>query len=285
MKPVKINSGTELYCIFGSPVRHSFSPLMHNAAFRSAGIDAVYLAFEPPSIGEAVSSMRTLNIRGASVTIPYKIGVMHHVDAVDGLAAHIGSVNTLVNSDGKITGYNTDGYGALLALRNGGVSIDNARCLLLGNGGSARAIACALLESGAGVIIAGRNALRIGGLAEDLRKVNASVTSILLEEINRGFMESIDIIINTTPVGMAPDVEKSPLDIDLIAKRHAVFDIVYAPHVTAFLSAARRRGCAVVHGIDMLVFQGARQFELWTGKPAPVTVMRRAIRKHLRHTR
>jgi shikimate dehydrogenase len=285
MKSIEINSGTDCYCIFGSPVSHSASPLMHNAAFRERGINAVYLAFNPPSIGEAVASMKSLGIKGASVTIPFKIDVLPHCDNVNPIAADIGSVNTLINRDGLITGFNTDGYGAVRALEERKVTLKGSVCLVIGNGGSARAIAFTLIENGASVIIAGRNAGRIEHLAEDLRKTAPNTRSMLLERIDTNIMESVDIIINTTTVGMTPDTGSVPLDIKLISARHVVFDIVYSPHMTRFLTAARDRGSLTVHGIDMLVYQGARQFELWTGKPAPIKTMMRATRRHLRRTK
>lgn len=282
MKTLDIHSGTQLYCIFGNPVRHTVSPLMQNAAFRESGIDAVYLAFEPSSIREAVSAMKAIGIRGASVTIPFKMEVLGLCDAVDPLASEIGSVNTLLNTGGTITGYNTDGYGAVRALENGGVSIAGSRCLVIGNGGSARAIAFALQAAGAGVIIAGRNRSRIEALAGDLAKTSPAARSVLIGELDQTLMESVDIVINTTPVGMAPDTASTPIDTGLLTARHAVFDIVYMPHVTGLLAAAREKGCTAVHGIDMLVFQGARQFEIWTGRPAPVELMARAAREGIR---
>jgi shikimate dehydrogenase len=285
MKSIEINSGTDCYCIFGNPVRHTVSPLMHNAAFSELGINAIYLAFEPSTIGEAVTSMKALDIKGASVTIPFKIDVLRHCDEIDPLAANIGSVNTLINRDGAIAGFNTDGYGAVRALQESNVLLKNAICLIIGNGGSARAIAFALLANGTAVIITGRNAGRIEKLAEDLRTIAPSTRSVLLDDIDNLFMESVDIIINTTPVGMTPDTGSTPLGINLISARHTVFDIVYAPHMTGLLAAARDRGSTIVHGIDMLVFQGARQFELWSGKPAPVKTMMRAVQKHLNRTK
>ncbi len=281
MKYQAINSRTELYCIFGKPVRHSISPLMHNAAFAETGIDAVYLAFEPASIGVAVSAMKSLGIRGASVTIPFKIDVIRHLDDIDPLANSIGSVNTIVSTDGRLTGYNTDGYGAVLAIEQSGITLHGKTCMVIGNGGSARAIALTLSERGAPVIIAGRNENRVNALAQDLRTVAPKTRSVLLKDVQASFMESVDVIINTTPVGMMPDIESTPIDISLITARHVVFDIVYAPHETRLLAAANKMGCRIVRGVDMLVLQGARQFELWTGKIAPVETMRHTAYQHL----
>lgn len=281
MKTHQIDSNTDLYCIVGSPVRHSLSPVIHNTAFQKNGINAVYLAFEPSSIESAVESIRSLGIKGASVTIPFKIDVLRYVDEADPLASAIGSVNTLVNADGKIIGHNTDGYGAIRALANNKINVENSRILLIGNGGSARALAYTLLQNGASVMLGGRNLARVEGLARDLEKKYRKVRSLLIGDLDRKHMESVDVIINTTPVGMAPDTDSMPIPDALLLKRHAVFDIVYSPLKTKLLDAAQKKGCAVVNGIEMLIFQGARQFELWTGKPAPIDAIYSAITSRL----
>ncbi len=275
-----INSSTDLYCVFGSPVSHSVSPVMHNAAFRETGLNAVYLAFEPSSIEGAMRSMRELGIRGASITIPFKVEALRHADSVDTLASDIGSINTLVNSGGSLIGHNTDGRGAAAALERAGVRIDGSTCLVIGNGGSARAIAATLAARGARIIITGRNGERIRGLAAALRPAEPA-RPVELNALECGLMETVDIIINTTPVGMTPHEDGIPMPDDLLLARHVVFDIVYAPHETRLLAAARSRGCVVVHGIEMLLHQGVLQFELWTGLTAPVETMRHAIFSHL----
>lgn len=282
MNSENCNADTELFCIFGRPVRHSLSPAMHNAAFKAAGINAVYLAFSPSSIHAAVSAMKALGIRGASVTIPFKTEVITSCDELDPSAAAIGSVNTLMNREGIITGYSTDGDGAVMALEHAGVAPSDARFLVIGNGGSARAIAYSLLAAGGRVIIAGRNPERARACADDLSSLFGAVESIGIPECTPSFMKGIDVVINTTPVGMAPATEASPIPADLLEKRHTVFDIVYAPHRTRLIEEALARGCAVVYGIDMLIFQGAKQFELWTGRPAPLDAMREAAMAHLR---
>ena len=275
-----INSDTALYCIFGKPVRQSLSPVMHNRAFRETGINAVYLAFEPASAGAALQAMRSLGIRGASVTIPFKVDIMNGIDAIDPLAENIGSVNTLINDRGMITGYNTDGYGALRALGERDIPIRNAVALVLGNGGSARAIAFTLLANGARVILAGRNPEKVAGLARDLSRNHDPVESVLIRDLDRAIMDTVDIIINTTPAGMAPDTDSSIIGDELILPRHAVFDIVYSPHLTRLLAGAEKKGCTIVHGIDMLIYQGVRQFELWTGTEAPAAAMAAAVYEH-----
>lgn len=276
-----IDSHTQLYAVFGRPVRHSLSPVMHNAAFRESGIDAAYLAFEPESIRDAVQSMKSLGIPGASVTIPFKIDILACLDDIDRHAAEIGSVNTLHNLGGSIVGYNTDGRGAVRALVESGVDIEGASCLIIGNGGSARSIGFSLVTHHASLLIAGRSTERARALASDLGGDPSAVRAIGIQEIGPAVMEGIDIIINTTPVGMADDARNIPIAPDLISPRHTVFDIVYVPRTTRLLLEASRRKAHTVHGIDMLVYQGALQFELWTGQEAPVEAMFRAVNEAL----
>ena len=278
---ININASTALYCIFGNPVKHSLSPAMQNAAFRELGINAVYTAFEAASIKNAIAAMKALNIRGASVTIPFKVQAMKFVDAIDPLAKDIGSINTLVNLNGKIHGYNTDGMGALEALNNNGVQVEKSQVLILGNGGSARAIAFTLLTQKANVTIAGRNEKNILKLANIIKKKYRNITTISLNKIDKEYMSNIDIIINTTPVGMNPNIDKMPMEPALLQKKHTVFDIVYSPHNTKLLKTGKAKGCRIIHGIEMLINQGAKQFEIWTGKKAPLKVMEKAIRKYI----
>ncbi len=273
-----ITAKTDVYCIFGNPVRHSLSPLIHNSAFEELGINAVYVAFEPDSIEQGVRSMRELGIKGASITIPFKVDVIPFLDSIDPLAERIGSVNTLLNLDGKIIGYNTDGLGATLALKNNHIEIENQTYLVIGNGGSARAIAFTLLQNNAKIVIAGRNQQRIANLKNDLAK-HGTVDHILLDELEENYMENVDVIINTTPVGMHPEAEKSPIKNSLIVEKHAVFDIVYSPDITILLKTANEKGCIIVRGFEMLLYQGVKQFEIWTGKEAPVQTMYNVLDK------
>lgn len=278
---MNINAATELFCIFGNPVNHSLSPVMHNAAFAASGMNAVYMAFQPAGIRDALAAMRALPITGASITSPFKTAVMDFLDDVDSLALDIGSVNTLHYSRGKLKGYNTDGYGALMALVEAGIGIRGTRFLVIGNGGSARAIAFTLLQAGGEIVIAGRNAERIAALAGDLKEKSSRVDHILLPDLTSASMKGTGVVINTTPAGMEPDTDCIPLEDELILPEHALFDIVYAPHWTRFLLKGKQKGCRVLHGIEMLIYQGAKQFELWTGRRAPADVMRAAVGKHL----
>lgn len=283
MHNLRIDSQTELYCIFGRAVKHSLSPGMHNAAFRATERNAVYLAFQPDSIAHAIDAMRALKISGASVTMPFKEEVLQYIDEVDILAEKIASVNTLVNRENRIKGYNTDGYGALMALQQHTVSLNRSKVLLLGNGGAARAIAWTLLLEGVDITIAGRNIHRVTSLLEDLRGEKGEVASLLISDISREFIGNVDIIINTTPVGMMPDSDHMPIDGDLLNSRHIVFDIVYPPHMTKLLQTAQKKGCKIIFGVEMLLYQGVKQFEIWTGNRAPEEVMRQILKENM-HT-
>jgi len=277
-----INSNTQLYCIFGKPVKHSLSPVMQNAAFRSLNIDAVYLAFEVENIGDAISSMRTLNIRGASITIPFKRDAMEHIDIIDPLARDIGSINTLLYKKDKITGYNTDGYGALLSLIDNNIEVKGLNILIIGNGGSARAISFTLINEGANIIIAGRNINRILPLINDIEKSGKKTPYTLIKDISLEFMQDIDIIINTTSVGMTPAIDQTPLHKDLILKKHIIFDIVYSPNTTKLLQIGITKGSKIIHGIEMLINQGVKQFQIWTDQRVSYEIMKKAIKKQLK---
>ncbi len=272
-----INAKTQLYGIFGNPVSHSLSPVLHNAAFQHRGINAVYLAFQPSSLHEAIESMKSLPIHGASITIPFKTDVLQYIDHLDPLAEDIGAVNTLVLREGRIHGYNTDGIGVLIPLQKAGFDSSRSRILILGNGGSARAIAYTLLQEGASVILCGRNRERVSRLVNELSCKYPSVESLLFNQLNSSLMLEVDFIINTTTVGMHPDIDDTPLSTDFLMPKHTVFDIVYAPPQTRLLLDAEERGCRIIKGLEMLLHQGARQFEIWTNQKAPLEIMRRAL--------
>ena len=278
---MNINSNTELYGIFGMPVRHSLSPVLHNAAFLQAGINAVYLAFEPGTIKEALDSMRTLKIMGASITIPFKVDAIELLDEIDPVSEKIGSVNTIKNLNGILRGYNTDGAGAVKAIEDLGIGTEGSKVLIIGNGGSARAVAFTLLDSGSKLVIAGRNPERVEALAGDLKRHGNHVDTALLSDTDGGFMKDVDIVINTTSVGMSPDSDNTPIDCGLISARNTVFDIVYNPHETRLIRESMAKGCRVIHGIDMLINQAARQFEIWMGMKAPAGIYRETAYRHI----
>ena len=271
-----IDAKTALYCIFGSPARHSLSPALHNAAFAELGINAAYLAFEPSSIEDAAQAMRSLPIMGASVTIPFKSAIIPFLDFVDPLAQKIGAVNTVIRRDGVLAGYNTDGEGACGAIEAAAGDAAALSVLILGTGGSARAIAFTLLDRGAKVFIAGRSGKTQTDLAANLSSHFKNVGSLALADLDRETVSRFDVIVHTTPLGMKQD-DPLPLDPSFLSQGQTVFDIVYRPHETAFLRAAGDRGCAKIYGIEMLLRQAAAQCTLWTGAEAPTEAMRKAL--------
>jgi shikimate dehydrogenase len=282
---MEINARTQLCGLLGNPVEHSLSPAIHNAAFQKLGLNFVYLAFRVEQIGEAIRGIRALgNLRGLSVTIPHKVTVIPHLDDIEPTASHIGSVNTIVVENGKLTGYNTDASGALRALIDAKISLRGERVLLLGSGGAARAISFALIrEASIGPLtILGIDHNERRALAEALRtKTGHDVADApLTTESLAAAIPSHAVLLHCTPVGMHPKVSESCVPAGLLKPHLAVMDIVYNPLETQLLRDARANGCRTVKGLEMFLNQAVAQFELWTGRPAPSDVMRAVLESH-----
>ncbi|MGW8160707.1 MAG: shikimate dehydrogenase [Desulfobulbales bacterium] len=266
---MQINGSTEIYGIIGNPVAHSLSPIMHNSAFEALGLNKIYVPFKATDAEKALAGCRSLGVRGLSVTIPHKEAVLAHIDSIDPVAEKIGAVNTLVFSeDKKIHGLNTDWIGANRALADK-IDLQGKRILLLGAGGSAKAIGFGLLEAGARVILASRTENRVKNLAATL-----GCDWINLAEIDT---VQADALVNATSVGMYPLESTSLVPAESLGNFPVVMDIVYAPLQTRLLREAESAGCETINGIAMLLYQGAAQFEVWTGQDAPVSVMRTAL--------
>ena len=272
---MQIDGKTRLYGIMGNPVSHSLSPAMHNAAFGHVDSNSVYVAFEVAvtDAARALDGYRSLGIRGVSVTIPFKQAVMPYLDSIDPVAEKIGAVNTLVlNERQHIHGYNTDWVGAMQALESV-TDLPGKKVLVIGAGGSARAVGFGLREKGARIVLANRTQAKGQALAREL-----DGECYPLSEIDK---VHADALINTTSVGMTPNVADSPVAAALLSDIPAVMDIVYAPTETRLLREAKQAGCRTVDGRYMLLYQGVAQFELWTGGKAPVDVMRTALFERL----
>jgi shikimate dehydrogenase len=263
-----IDANTSLFGIIGDPVAHSLSPMIHNQAFAATGYNGVYLAFRVTDPATAIKGIAALNFKGVSVTLPHKVAVMEYLDEVEDTAAQIGAVNTIVNNQGRLIGYNTDCPGALEALKTR-TSIKDKSVALIGAGGAARAIGFGLVAAGGRVTILNRTRVSGERLAADLQ-----AQFLPLDE---WAPNNYEILINTTPIGMYPETDATPISKEDLSKDMVVMDIVYNPLETRFLKEAAARGCRTINGIDMFVFQGAQQFELWTSKKAPVEVMRAAL--------
>ena len=267
-----IDQHTALYGVIGNPVRHSLSPILHNAAFSATSLNAVYLAFETGDIEECIKGIRALGIKGASITIPFKTTVMPFLDEIDPLAKRIGAVNTIVNDSGRLKGYNTDAFGALKALEEN-VKLAGMTCLIIGAGGAARAIGFMLKEQDVAVSIVNRSRKRGEALAASL-----GCPFVPLDEISgtKG-----GLLVQTTSVGMYPDIDQCPVPENILENGMVVMDIVYLPAETRLLNLARDRGCVIISGVDMLINQGTEQFRLWTDLDPPFASMRHALKEAL----
>lgn len=280
---MNIKGSTNIVGLIGHPVEHSFSPPMHNAAFESLGMDYAYVAFDvnPSNVKSAIEGARSLSIKGFNVTIPHKIEVMNHLDEIDEVAALIGAVNTIDFKNLK--GYNTDGIGAVKAIEEV-TSIKNKNVVVAGAGGASRAISFYIAKCGAdNLTILNRNVEKAQNLANDVSESGLidNVKSDSIEEIN-AYICDADILIDTTPVGMHPNVNDTPIvSADDMHEDLAVFDAVYNPNETVLIKEAIKAGAKPVYGIKMLLYQGAESFEIWTGKKAPVDVMEKALRNTL----
>ena len=277
---MKINGKTRVCAIIGDPVEHSLSPVMHNAAFKELGLNIVYVAFNVTKNGlaDAISGARSLGLLGLNVTMPHKNAVISYLDETDSAAKAIGAVNTILNERGKLFGYNTDGKGAMVALQENGVDPEEKKLVLLGAGGAAKAIAFQAAQETEELVIVNRTAEKAKQLAELLRKqFGAKVKGTTLsDEVLKKELETADILVNATSVGMHPDVNVSPVPAELLHSGLCVMDIVYNPLETKLLKDAKSVGASVVSGLEMLLYQGAVAFEIWTNCPAPVDVMKEA---------
>ena len=275
--------------LIGYPVGHSMSPAMHNAAFQELGLNYGYeaVSVEPEGLtGFLNGVLRRPNVRGANVTIPHKIAVMKDIDAVDPEAAAIGAVNTIVNDGGILRGCNTDGRGALKALKESVGELNDKRVVLLGAGGAARAVAYCIAREAEALTILNRTVRRAVELAASLREKvgrrHAEISATPFDEthLRRG-LKGADILINATPIGMHPDVGETPVPRHLLHGRLVVFDLVYNPPRTRLLKEAEEEGAGTLSGVEMLVYQGAEAFLLWTGRRAPIGLMLRVVRRAL----
>lgn len=268
-----IDANTSLFAVLGHPVSHSMSPLMHNRALMDTGFNGVYLAFDVQDIGSAVSGMRTLGINGASITIPHKVSIVPFLDQLDETAEKIGAVNTVINRQGVLTGYNSDGLGAVKALADK-TPITDKDVVIIGAGGSARAIGFEIKSKGGRVTILNRSADKGEKLARELGSD--------FQPLSNFKNVQCQILINATPVGMTPRTDAMPVKREDLEKSMVVMDIVYNPLNTRLLKGAVDVGCEIVDGVSMFVYQGAFQFELWTGRKAPIEVMRQVVLKALK---
>jgi len=278
---MEISGKTKTCCLIGDPVEHSLSPAMQNAAFKRLNLNFVYVAFrvKADELRNAMRGIRSLGIHGLNVTMPHKSAAMKYLDYVDPTAKSIGSVNTVLNEDGRLMGYNTDGIGALRALRENGVEPHGKKALLIGAGGAGKALAFQLAQEVDELKIVNRTGRKAKNLAKILRrKFDKRITgeAFSVECLERELSDA-DVLVNATSVGMHPDVKTSLIDPKWLRPDLSVMDIIYNPPETKLVKDAKSVGAKAFGGIDMLVHQGAASFETWTNHPAPVEVMKQTV--------
>ncbi|MCF6158898.1 MAG: shikimate dehydrogenase [wastewater metagenome] len=256
------DSGMSVYGLIGNPVSHSISPVIHNTLFQEMGFNSIYVPFRVERIDDFIREFKRLPVEGYSVTIPHKESVLHYLDEIDPMAKKLGAVNTIVNRNGRLLGFNTDCEAALKTLErvnqvSGMNSLSGKKIILLGAGGAARSIAFGLKERGAHITIFNRNYERARLLADEV-----GCSSREMHDLSA---TGADIIINATPVGMFPAVDESPVDKSMLRPHMIVFDTIYNPVETKLLRDARDCGCKTVGGLMMFIHQAAAQYKLWTG--------------------
>ena len=278
-----LTTKTKLYILLGNPLGHTISPPMHNLAFEKLSLDSCYLPVEVSNenLGTVFKGLSKMNVGGLNVTIPHKIRILEFLDELDPVAATIGAVNTICIKKGKTKGFNTDGEGFIQSLEEeSGLKVEGKRFFIIGCGGAARAISMTLAFKGAEKIyLCNRTAEKAESLAME---INTKIRPCA-EAVNSEFakqkkaLDQCDILVNSTSIGMHPNVDHLPLDESLIRKELIVADIVYNPRETKLLQVAKAKGCPVVPGIGMLIYQGVEAFKLWTGVEPPVVEMREKV--------
>lgn len=288
---MQVDAATRVCGLFGYPVGHSFSPAMHNAALREMGINWVYVAFavQPAHLPAAVAAVRALDMPGVNVTVPHKEAVLHLVDELSDAARLCGAVNTIIHRHGKLYGDNTDGRGFLRAVAEAGFEPRGKTVVIIGAGGAARAVGTALTRAGAGrVALFNRTPERAQALGDLLESLGARVYICPWQELASPSVEVVALfqeaalVVQTTSLGMHPATDTSvPLAPALLHEGQLVCDLVYNPPLTRFLAQARAAGARILNGLGMLLHQGALALEAWTGRPAPVEVMRAALARQV----
>ncbi|TMW73887.1 shikimate dehydrogenase [Alteribacter natronophilus] len=269
--------------VFGHPVAHSMSPVMHQAALRELNLEGSYEAYDiaPDELKEGIESVRSEGYRGINITLPHKVAVMEYLDHVSEEAQAIGAVNTVVNEDGKLTGYNTDGQGFLESVLERTGDLPDKRVLIIGAGGAARAVSVSFARHGVEeLVITNRTLSKAREIAERCRQW--CEVRVLPATMAQAAFTGFDLIVNTTPIGMFPDTDRMPMSLETVRRNALVCDLIYNPERTRWLSEAEKRGAKTLNGIGMFVNQGALALEMWTGKKAPRIAMEKAVVEELK---
>jgi len=268
---------TKTYAVVGDPIAHSFSPNIHNAAFKELELDCTYIAYRIPKgeLADGLEGLKKIKIAGFNVTIPHKIAIMKYLDKVDEDCSLIGASNTVSNNDGKLMGYNTDMDGFLEPIKKRSLKIEGEDVLLLGAGGAARAIVAGFAKEKVGVItIANRTKDKVVELRQFAQKIGVQTNAISLYDIGKN-LSDYKFIVNATSIGL--ENESTPLPTETINQNTVVYDIVYMPLNTDLIKKAKEKRATVIYGYEMLLGQAVRAFEIWHGIKAPYDAMKRAV--------
>ena len=263
-----IDAKTKYVAVFGNPVSHSLSPRMHNAAFNHLGLNVAYLAFGVEHAADAATAMRKLSFLGGSITVPHKGAIVPHLDDLDEISRSIGAVNTVLAQEGRLVGYNTDWLGVIRAVEQV-TDLPGKSCLILGAGGAARAAIYGLQRKSVEVFVMNRNEARGRSLAAEMNCTFVNWQS--WDQLD------VELVINATPVGMADRGDQTVVPSHWLQAGMVVMDMVYRPMDTKLIRDAEAADCLCVSGLDMLLYQGTAQFEIWTGNEPPVEVMRQTL--------
>jgi shikimate dehydrogenase len=282
---LKNSTPTNIICLFGHPIEHSMSPIMQNVAFKDLGLDYVYIAIDiaPNNLKQAFDVVRALDIKGANITVPHKETTLKYVDEISPLARRIGAINTIKNENGRLIGRNMDASGAKKALKEANIDINGKNIMIIGAGGAARALTHSFIEEANNLVIINRTSKRGKTLATELTKEYHK--EVLYKKFENKIFEemlpSIDILVNTTTLGMFPNILISPIPKNYLHEDLTVFDIIYNPLETQLMKNASEKGCKVLGGLDMLIYQGALSFKWWTNKSPNIELMKRTILNEL----
>ena len=268
---------TSTYAVIGDPIDHSLSPNIHNAAFRHLELDHTYIAYKIPTgeLAAGIDALKAIKIAGFNVTVPHKIEMMKFLDEMDTTCKVIGAVNTVLNDNGKLKGYNTDMIGFLAPIKKKNLTVKDSQVMLLGAGGAARAIVTAMVkEKASKITIVNRTQENANNLADLAKKIGGNVNTVSMQEANK-LIGDYKFIINSTSIGMRN--EPSPISTENIGKDSIVYDIVYQPINTDFIKKSKENGATIIYGYEMLLSQAACSFEIWHKMEAPYDVMKKAL--------
>lgn len=268
-----INGKTKIIGIIGDPIEHTLSPIIHNSAFREMGLNYCYVPFHvrKERLKEAIYGIKALNIKGLNITIPHKEEVLKYLDKISDEARYIGAVNTIINEDGLLIGFNTDTFGFIMSLKEENVKIKNRQFLVIGAGGASKAVLYGILKEGGDIFLFNRTISKAFKIKDDFKALGEIK---IVEKIEKTLLDTVQIIVNTTSLGLKPD-DPMPIEPSFLNENHTFCDIVYPE--TPLMIEARKIGCKVIGGLGMLLWQAAKAFEIWTGYEAPIEVMKKSL--------